>query len=295
MDDRRFSIDRRGGDRRLGDDRRTPGMRSRRAGALGHGDVPPVQARCPCSGICALRDTRSCGGGACHGCGVAASGICARRSHCGDRGRAGKAQAGNCDYRTLAAAFIKRMDEDGGSYDSRFLEQIMREERRHRRYQDDIEMQRAAAAQNSVACSGDLHMPLPEISMSDVLDLFPGVDRDPSRFEIQLFIYMFQNHRFEIDISHVAGRFLLPQAAINRIMRGYFGATYPNLLSMIRNEHSKRYLGVARLRVNEAGELAGYRNPCNYSVSFKRLEGKSPREYRADRGVSAGRDQAGAG
>ena len=287
MDDRRLSIDRRGGDRRHGDDRREIDRRyelalARRGGGVsGVSGASGVSDAGRCLGACVLCDTRACAG-RCAGCRVEAAELCAGHLLCSERGRLQMAQAGNSDYRSMAALFIRRLgDDDGGAHDRRFQEQIERDERRHRRYLEQIERQRIEAAHGSVARASGLAALLPETAMQDILALFPGIDNNTARFEVQLFIYMFHNHRHDIDVNHASSRFLVPQAVINRSLRTYFGVAYPTLLSIIRNEHSKRYLDVARLRVNEAGELAGYRNPGNFSVSFKRIEGRSPKDYRA--------------
>ena len=227
-----------------------------------------------------MSDTRACSAVGCHGCEAAAAGLCARRYRLGEGSCAHVMQAGESDYRVWAAAFLKRLHEDG-AHDSRFHELIASDERRQRRSLAAIEKQRVEAPNGSLAYASRHSAPLPSTKIHEILGLFPSIDRNPSRFEIQLFLYMYRYHRCGIDADHVAGRFLVPRASIDRMLRGYFGATYASLLSTIRNEHSKRYLSIARLRVNEAGELAGYRNLGSFSVSFKRHEGRSPKEYRA--------------
>jgi AraC-like DNA-binding protein len=225
-----------------------------------------------CGGICIQRDTGACSGKQCSACAVSKAGLCCR-NYLISSGNSNILERDGGDYRNIMAGFLKCLKTDK-KYDCDIKSRLSAEMERANGYGD--ELRRLIAGSNDRNLIFDWR----EYSMDDLLGLFPRIDRRPIRIELQLFIYMFHNFRYPVDLEHAESRFLIPRLAINRYMRSFFGYSYSSLLSKIRNEYSKILLGIPFLRIGEIGALVGYKSHYHYSLSFKRYEGVSPKEYR---------------
>jgi AraC-like DNA-binding protein len=225
-----------------------------------------------CSGICIQYDTRSCGGNRCKSCEVSAAGLCCKR-YLLNRKNSNILERDGGDYRNLMGVFLRRYKRDS-MFDEQIRQKLSVEASRANEYRD--EMRRHING----ADNAHLVFEWREYTLDDLLVMFPHVAWRPVRIEIQLLIYLFYNYRYPIDLEHVETRFLLPKRAINRYLRAYFSYSYSSLLAKIRNEHSKLLLRIPLLRIGEIGTLVGYKSHYHYSLSFKRYEGISPKEYR---------------
>ena len=225
-----------------------------------------------CSGICIQYDTRSCKGNRCKSCDVCSSGLCCKR-YLINSNRPYLLERDGGDYRNLMGAFI-RCNKENSAYDDSIRKKLCAEAKRADAYRDEMRRQ--------VVGSDDARLVFEwrEYKLNDLLIMFPHVIRRPIRIEIQLLIYLYYNYRYPVDLEHAETRFHLPKRAINRYMRAYYGNSYSFLLAKIRNEHSKLLLGIPLLRIGEIGALVGYKSHYHFSLSFKRYEGMSPKEYR---------------
>ena len=225
-----------------------------------------------CAGICIRRDTGACDGSRCGACEVSAAKLCSKRflvTH----DNADMLERDGGDYRNLMGGFFRRVKYDG-EYDEKYKQKLSAEEAKANAYRDELRSQVVGAD------DANLKFEWREYTLDDMLNFLPHIERRPVRIEIQIFIYLFYNYRFAIDLEHAETRFQLPKLAINRYMRAYFGQSYSSLLAKMRNEHSKILLRIPLLQIGEIGALVGYKSHYHYSLNFKRYEGISPKEYR---------------
>jgi AraC-like DNA-binding protein len=227
-----------------------------------------------CGGICVLHDTASCRSGEhrCAQCDARQAGLCARQ-YVLKRDFPNMLESDGGDYRNLAGAFLRRLRGDG-AFDQTFREKMDAEAHKTTDFETVVK--------TNLANTDDFNLLYQwrAYTLNEFMDKFPRADRRPCRIEMQILLYAFANYRHDIGIKHVEARFAIPQYAINRYLRRCFQCSYANLLSMIRNEHSKGLLLIPRLRIGEIAALVGYKSNFLYSLNFKRIEGISPKEYR---------------
>jgi len=225
-----------------------------------------------CGGICIQYDTRSCAGNRCKSCDVHMAGLCCKRHLMGSK-NSNLLERDGGDYRNLMGGFF-RCYKENSAYDDKIRRKLNADAARADAYRDEIRRQVVGAD------DAQLIYEWREYTLDDLLVMFPHIIRRPIRIEIQLLIYLFYNYRYPVDLEHAEARFHLPKRAINRYMRAYYGYSYSSMLSKIRNEHSKLLLSIPLLRIGEIGALVGYKSHYHFSLSFKRYEGISPKEYR---------------
>jgi AraC-like DNA-binding protein len=59
-------------------------------------------------------------------------------------------------------------------------------------------------------------------------------------------------------------------------------SSYQQILTEVRYQLAREYLGTSSLPLEEVSVLLGYSTPGNFSHAFKRWHGSSPRQYRQE-------------
>ena len=236
-----------------------------------------------CMGICILFDTKQCTGesycknfskqGCVEQCNAHKTDLCARE-YLLRREYPNLLERDGGDYRSLIGNYLRRLKENPQK-DMEIVETLKRSEIKSNEFEAEV-YKYLVQTQDS-----NLLLHWKACTIESFLNKFPDIDRKPTRIELQILLYMFQHYRSEIDLAHLEERFLISRDIINRYLKLFFDCSYSKLLNMIRNEHSKYLLRIPILRIGEISVLVGYRSNYHYSLSFKRLEGISPKEYRA--------------
>ncbi|NOU74737.1 response regulator [Paenibacillus sp. LMG 31458] len=83
-----------------------------------------------------------------------------------------------------------------------------------------------------------------------------------------------------INLTSTADHFGLSPSYLSRLLRTETGINFVDLVSKARIEAAKRLLMDPKNKVNEVGEMVGYKEYAYFYQVFKRLEGQSPKEYK---------------
>ncbi|TLS53900.1 response regulator [Paenibacillus antri] len=83
-----------------------------------------------------------------------------------------------------------------------------------------------------------------------------------------------------INLTSVAEHFGISHSYLSRLLRTETGINFVDLVSKARIEAAKRLLRDPRYKVNEVGEMVGYKEYAYFYQVFKRIEGRSPKEYK---------------
>ncbi|MDR6554825.1 response regulator [Paenibacillus qinlingensis] len=83
-----------------------------------------------------------------------------------------------------------------------------------------------------------------------------------------------------INLTSTAEHFGLSSSYLSRLLRTETGINFVDLVSKSRIETAKRLLMDPKNKVNEVGEMVGYKEYAYFYQVFKRLEGQSPKEYK---------------
>ncbi|NOU85871.1 response regulator [Paenibacillus sp. LMG 31460] len=83
-----------------------------------------------------------------------------------------------------------------------------------------------------------------------------------------------------INLTSTADHFGLSPSYLSRLLRTETGINFVDLVSKARIETAKRLLMDPKNKVNEVGEMVGYKEYAYFYQVFKRLEGLSPKEYK---------------
>jgi AraC-like DNA-binding protein len=88
-------------------------------------------------------------------------------------------------------------------------------------------------------------------------------------------------HRGEASIGRIAAEMGVSRQTLYRRLKAE-GVTFEQLLDALRHRLALDYLRGRRVSVNETAYLLGFSDPAAFSRAFKRWEGRSPREARAE-------------
>lgn len=91
--------------------------------------------------------------------------------------------------------------------------------------------------------------------------------------------YINGHYAEELSLTSVADRFGLSPSYMSRLVRTETGINFVDLVSKARIEAAKRLLLDPKYKVNEVGEMVGYKEYAYFYQVFKRLEGCSPKEF----------------
>ncbi|GAA0405994.1 response regulator [Paenibacillus motobuensis] len=94
--------------------------------------------------------------------------------------------------------------------------------------------------------------------------------------------YLEQHYSEEISLQDISSRFFLSREYISRKFKQEFGVTVLDYLSSIRIEKAKLLLMNPHLRIIQVAEMVGYHDEKYFSKVFKKLEGRTPNDYRKE-------------
>jgi len=107
-----------------------------------------------------------------------------------------------------------------------------------------------------------------------------GGDKEYSLVVKQSIDYINRRFSESVSLSSLAEHFGLSPSYLSRLLRTETGINFVDLLAHARIEAAKRLLKDPRHKVNEVGEMVGYKEYAYFYQVFKKLEGVSPKEYK---------------
>jgi two-component system response regulator YesN len=95
--------------------------------------------------------------------------------------------------------------------------------------------------------------------------------------------YIQQNYKnAELSIQHLCKDLYISTSYFSAIIKNYTGKTFLEFLTETRINKAKELLRTTGLKTSEIAEMVGYQDAHYFSISFKKLTGKSPSEFRSD-------------
>jgi two-component system response regulator YesN len=119
----------------------------------------------------------------------------------------------------------------------------------------------------------------------------PEVDEKPKdaeheagSFVVQLAKEYIRNHCMDrIHLQDVASHVYVSQWHLSKLINRYTGQTFNELLNEQRIERAKELLLNPSLKVYAIAEILGFSDVAHFSKTYKKLTGKTPGEYRAEK------------
>ena len=92
--------------------------------------------------------------------------------------------------------------------------------------------------------------------------------------------YLAEHYAEHVTLEDAAGVACIHPTYLSRIFSEVEGAGFSDYLAALRIRKATEYLRDYRLRIYEISEMVGYRNVKHFMKVFKKIEGKTPSEYR---------------
>lgn len=89
-----------------------------------------------------------------------------------------------------------------------------------------------------------------------------------------------KNYASKLTLQMVADSCYVSQWHLSKLLNGYAGKSFYDILNSVRIQKAKELLADPRLKIGEIGELVGYADTAHFARTFKKLEGMSANEYR---------------
>ena len=93
--------------------------------------------------------------------------------------------------------------------------------------------------------------------------------------------YIHSHFHEPITLKEVAERVYLSASHFSRLFKAEMGVTFIEYLTKYRVEQSKKLLKMTSLPIEVIANNTGFANASYFATTFKRLEGKTPSEYRS--------------
>lgn len=84
---------------------------------------------------------------------------------------------------------------------------------------------------------------------------------------------------FDLNLNSISSYICISISHFSNIFRNYTGDTFMEVLIRVRMQKAKELLENTSLRNYEIAEKVGFRDPHYFSIAFKKITGKSPKEY----------------
>ncbi|MBW7456070.1 helix-turn-helix domain-containing protein, partial [Paenibacillus sepulcri] len=105
--------------------------------------------------------------------------------------------------------------------------------------------------------------------------------RHASRAVERIKMYLHEQYKEELDLQRLAEHVHLTPSYLSKLFKGETGETITDFAISVRIHHAKRLLREEHgLKTYEVGERVGYPDPAYFTKVFKRMTGKTPKEYR---------------
>lgn len=92
--------------------------------------------------------------------------------------------------------------------------------------------------------------------------------------------YIEDNYRQKLKLSDVADHVYVSQWHLSKLLNGYTGQSFSDILNNTRVEKAKELLHDPSLRIGDVAELVGFLDMAHFSRVFKKQAGISANEYR---------------
>lgn len=89
-----------------------------------------------------------------------------------------------------------------------------------------------------------------------------------------------KNYASKLTLQMVADSCYVSQWHLSKLLNGYAGKSFYDILNSVRIQKAKELLADPRLKIGEIGEMVGYADTAHFARTFKKLEGMSANEYR---------------
>ena len=89
-----------------------------------------------------------------------------------------------------------------------------------------------------------------------------------------------KNYASKLTLQMVADSCYVSQWHLSKLLNGYAGKSFYDLLNAVRIQKAKELLADPRLKIGEISEMVGYADTAHFARTFKKLEGMSANEYR---------------
>ena len=92
-----------------------------------------------------------------------------------------------------------------------------------------------------------------------------------------------RQHLESVSLDVLAEQVYMSPAYVSRYFTQQTGQNFQEYLIAKRMERAAALLEDLRYQIGDVSEMVGYRNPFNFSRTFKKYYGVNPREYRVRR------------
>ena len=92
--------------------------------------------------------------------------------------------------------------------------------------------------------------------------------------------YIEENYMNKLTLSDVADHIYVSQWHLSKLLNKYCGKNFSEILNTIRINEAKKLLANPSYRIGDITEMVGFSDIAHFSRVFKKIEGKSPNEYR---------------
>lgn len=89
-----------------------------------------------------------------------------------------------------------------------------------------------------------------------------------------------KNYAAKLTLQAVADSCYVSQWHLSKLLNGYAGKSFYDILNAVRINKAKELLADPKLKIGEIGEMVGYADTAHFARTFKKLEGMSANEYR---------------
>lgn len=93
--------------------------------------------------------------------------------------------------------------------------------------------------------------------------------------------YIHSNFYEQITLNEVANWVYLSASHFSRLFKAEMGVTFIEYLTKYRLDQSKRLIKMTALPIEVIANKTGFTNASYFATTFKRMEGKTPTEYRS--------------
>lgn len=92
--------------------------------------------------------------------------------------------------------------------------------------------------------------------------------------------YIEENYMKKLTLSDVADHIYVSQWHLSKLLNKYCGKNFSEILNTTRINEAKKLLKNPSYRIGDITEMVGFSDMAHFSRVFKKIEGKSPNEYR---------------
>ncbi|USB33002.1 response regulator [Paenibacillus sp. YPG26] len=113
---------------------------------------------------------------------------------------------------------------------------------------------------------------------------FTGMRNLDSQLVEDIKQYIHDNYHQEITLQHIANRFFISRENVSRKFKQVTRKNLSDYLSNLRIDKAKQLLKSSDLRLSQISTMVGFQDEKYFSRVFKKVTGKTPREYRKAEG-----------